>query len=398
MKKNVLYILFMIIPIISVAQNKEISEAKTYIKAGNNLDKAQQLMNKLLIDSVNKDNIKIWFTLSEAIVKEYEMGNENLYLKRNCDTTSLFNTAVKMFKTIEHLDSLDSRPTKNGKIKFKYRKKYSEYLHTIRPNLYNGGTYFLNKKKYKDAYSMFDSYIECADKPLFESYKYQENDSLLPYAAYWTSYCGFKLQDSLLTLKHVEIAKKLKQKYDFLLQYLSEIYKLNNDTSKYVSLLKEGFNKYPKFPFFFPRLIEYYSNKGMMDSAMITTDKALSVDSTNQIYLLAKSTILLNTYSYDKCINICKTLIAKDDTLADAYYNIGLAYYNQAIELCKINNQSKLAHVKTKKYFENSRPYMEKYRKLVPKEKDKWGPVLYNIYLNLNLGKNFEEIESLMKN
>ncbi len=41
---------------------------------------------------------------------------------------------------------------------------------------------------------------------------------------------------------------------------------------------------------------------------------------------------------------------------------------------------------------------MERYRVLAPKEKDKWAPVLYRIYLNLNLGKQFDEIDHLLKN
>ena len=40
---------------------------------------------------------------------------------------------------------------------------------------------------------------------------------------------------------------------------------------------------------------------------------------------------------------------------------------------------------------------METYRKLMPDEKDKWGPVLYRIYLNLNRGKQFDEIDRLLK-
>ena len=39
-----------------------------------------------------------------------------------------------------------------------------------------------------------------------------------------------------------------------------------------------------------------------------------------------------------------------------------------------------------------ARRYAERYRVLCPEEKDKWGPILYKIYLELNLGKEFEEI------
>ena len=40
---------------------------------------------------------------------------------------------------------------------------------------------------------------------------------------------------------------------------------------------------------------------------------------------------------------------------------------------------------------------MERYRQLAPDQKQKWAPVLYTIYLNLNMGKEFDEIDRLMK-
>ena len=39
---------------------------------------------------------------------------------------------------------------------------------------------------------------------------------------------------------------------------------------------------------------------------------------------------------------------------------------------------------------------MEKYSKLAPNDKDKWAPGLYRIYLNLNMGKQFDEIDKLI--
>ena len=40
---------------------------------------------------------------------------------------------------------------------------------------------------------------------------------------------------------------------------------------------------------------------------------------------------------------------------------------------------------------------MEKYREMAPDEVDKWAPALYRIYFNLNMGKQFDEIDKLLK-
>ena len=43
--------------------------------------------------------------------------------------------------------------------------------------------------------------------------------------------------------------------------------------------------------------------------------------------------LLLNLGRYDDCIAICKELLEQNDSLADAHFYIGLAYFNQAIDL-----------------------------------------------------------------
>ena len=48
-------------------------------------------------------------------------------------------------------------------------------------------------------------------------------------------------------------------------------------------------------------------------------------------------------------------------------------------------------------YYKKAMPYLQKYRVLAPGEKDKWALPLYTIYLNLNMGKEFDEIDKLLK-
>jgi hypothetical protein len=49
------------------------------------------------------------------------------------------------------------------------------------------------------------------------------------------------------------------------------------------------------------------------------------------------------------------------------------------------------------KMYQQALPYMETYRKLAPQEKQKWGDALYRIYFNLNMGKQFDEIDRILK-
>lgn len=379
------------------AQKKEISLAKDNIKKGTNLEQAESSMANLLKDSANRNNEKIWLTLYEAQKKQYEQGNEKLYLKQDYDTAKLFLSVKKMFQTLEGLDSVDAQTDKKGRVKLVYRKKHAAMLDVHRRNLYNGGAYFVNKQNFKEAYNFFDMYLNCSIQPLFTGYKYDETDKNMPSAAYWAVYCGYKLQDPKATLHYAYWALKDTAHYQYMLQYLAETYKMEKDTMRYVSVLEEGFKKYPRFPFFFPRLIEYYTKNEQYDAALSLCDKALQVNDSSNLFKFTKSSVLLSLKRYKECIDLCDSVIAKDSTILGAYLNAGLSYFNQAVEADKALRQTAKQKKEIIQLYKKALPYLEKYRKMVPDEKSLWGLPLYTIYLNLNMGKEFDEIDKLLK-
>lgn len=380
-----------------MAQKKEIIAAKDQVKSGKNLDQAQANMQKLLKDSVNRSNKKIWTVLYDAVRKQYEQGNENLYLKQQYDTAKLFNLARQLFVIAQDFDSVEMVPDVKGRTKLEYRKEHAEYLDKIRPNLFVGGLWMVRKQKYSDAYQLFDQYIHCASLPLFAHYAYRQNDQRIPLAAYWAVYCGYKMKNPKATLHHSYEALKDTAHYDYMLQYLAETYKIEKDTARYEQTLKEGFDHSPKFPFFFPRLVEFYSHEDRLDLAMQVVDKALATDSLNTTYLFTKSTILLNQGKNKESIRISDQLIAMKDSLPEIYYNAGLAYFNMAVELDKNVQVSRKRHAEILALYQKALPYLEQYRRLQPEEQDKWALPLYTIYLNLNKGDEFDEIDRLMR-
>ena len=394
--KKILICVFICLPLIAWGQKKTMTQVKDYIKSGKNLDKAEKLMTDLLNDSSSRGNEKIWLLLFESQRKQYDQGNEKLYLKEKYDTTALFLVGKRMFDTLEGLDSLDRLPDARGNVKLKYRDRSAELLNIYRPNLFNGGVFFMKKHDFSRAYDFFDTYINSAVKPMFARYQYAERDKRLPEAAYWASYCGYKLEKPQLTLRHTYQALKDSVHLPYMLQYLAETYKLEKDTARYVQTLKDGFSKYPKFPFFFPRLIDYYSHIGAYDEAMKSCDEALQTDSVNTLFRYAKSSLLLTMGRYKQSFAISKALIAENDTLADAYLNAGLALFDQAVELDKKTQSGSKKYNQILELYRKAMPYLEKYRAMAPDQKDKWALPLYTIYLNLNMGKQFDEIDKLI--
>ena len=396
-KAFALMFLMLMSPVAASAQKKEIQTAKDQVKAGKNLDQAAASMKKLLADSANRTNRKIWTIYFDAVRKQYEQGNEKLYLKQKYDTAQLFNYTRQLFEVAFQYDSVETAPDKKGRRDFEFRKGHSDYLAHIRSNLYNGGIWFLNKKKYPDAYKFFDCYIECASQPMFKQRNYGEKDKHLPTAAYYAVYSGYKMKAPKATLHHSYEALKDTVHYNYMLQYLAETYMLEKDTARYVASLKEGFKRVPTFPYFFPRLVEYYVVRNQLDSAMTVVNEALTVVPDSDVYLAAKSNLLLEQGKLQECIEVSKKVIEVNQKLGDPYYNAGICYFNLAVEQDKNSHNSRKVKEQVEENYKKALPYLVKYREMEPKEQGKWAFPLYTIYLNLNMGKEFDEIDKVMK-
>ena len=374
------------------AQRKQIGEARTILKSGKNLEQAEKLMTGLLKDSANLENTRIYDIWLQAVEKQYLALNEKMYLKQKVDTTQFFDLAKRMFVIAERLDSVDAKPGKNGKVNPEYRKDNAAKMQGYRPNIYYGGAHHLKKGDFKTAFGFFEMYLDCDRQPLFTGYDFMYKDSKMGEVAYWATYCGYRMNDPLLILRHAATAQRDEQKLEYTLQYMAEAWEKLEDDSMYTATLWQGFRKYPKSNYFFPRLMDNYNRRGNYKLADSVVNEALKTDSLNELFLFAKSTVMLNLRKYGDCLKFSDQLIELNPNLADIYYNGGLACLNIAQRM-----DSRKYKKQIKKMYEKARPYMEKYREMAPDEVDKWAPALYRIYFNLNMGKQFDEIDKLLK-
>lgn len=379
-------------------QKKDLSQARINVKGGKDLDNTIKTLTRLLSESEEmRTNEKVYVTWYEAVEKLYAQGNEKLYLREQYDTAKLFNYAKEMFCILERLDSVAAgKVTKEG-AKVEYRNKHAQILNTYRPNLFFGGSFFLRKNDYKTAFNFFDTYIDCANQPIFSgSYDYMKNDTLMPDAAYLATHCGYHLGDADKTLKYVELAQRDNAHLCITVQYTAEAYRIKNDTTQYLATLRRGFRQFTTNPYFFTYLQDWYTKNNMHEEALQLCDDALKQDSTWMIVLLSKGSTLLNIERNKECIEICNKIISLNDSISDAYFYAGTAYLNEALKLEDNISTLRKNKAKLKEIYQQAMPYMEKYRGLCPDDKQRWAPALYRIYLNLNMGKKFEEMDKII--
>ena len=382
-----------LLSVVCVAQRRQIGDARTILKSGKNLDKAEKLMTDLLKDSANLENPRIYDVWLEAVEKQYGQMNEQMYKKEVVDTAKLFTLTKRMFTIAERLDSLDMLPDKKGKVNLQYRKANSEKLMTYRPNLFFGGAYYVRKSDFDKAFDLFETYIDCNQQPLFEAQDLMNTDARMGEAAYWASYSGYRMNDPVKTLRYLELARRDTAKLESTLLYAAEAWRMLKDETQYQAMLWEGFRLNPHSSYFFPRLIDSYTARGNYEQGLAVANEALKSDSLNQLFLFAKSTMQLNLGQYAECLKTSEQLINMNCEMADAYYNAGTACLNIVLKM-----DSRMHKKQIKRMYQRALPYMEAYRRLAPQEKDRWAPALYRIYFNLNMGKQFDEIDKLLQN
>jgi predicted Zn-dependent protease len=347
-------------------------------------------------DSACRHNKKVYATWYESVLGQYQQINEKIYLHQKYDTATVYTLLNRMYRVAESLDSLDAMPDEKGRVKPEYRKNNAEQLDKLRRNLYYGGTYNVRRSKFKEAFNFFETYIDAAKQPLFTAYDYVKNDASLSTAAYWATLSGYRMKDAERTLCYSDLALADTSKAVYVRQYICEAYLWQKNDEAYLKALEDGFENHPEYPYFFPRLGDYYNSHGQIEKTLRLSNEALAKYPDRSLFLLAKSVALLELDRYDECVEVSNKLIGKDPELPEPYFNIATCYLNQALELEK-KNEPRLYRQKLTDLYTKARPQMEKYRKLAPKDQKRWAPALYRIYLNLNMGQQFDEIDRLMR-
>ena len=170
---------------------------------------------------------------------------------------------------------------------------------------------------------------------------------------------------------------------------LAETYgqKEGGDSAKWLEVIKEGTELFPKQEYFVGNIMDYYIQKGMVDEGLAQINKLLATSET-PYYLYVKGILLYEKKQYDDAVAIFNKIISNNgDLVAEAYSKIGDCYFFPAQIIVEEN--AKLAiddpkynenENKIKELYEKAKPYYEKAKELKPDNKALWGNYLLNIY------------------
>ncbi len=150
---------------------------------------------------------------------------------------------------------------------------------------------------------------------------------------------AIKIDDSESAIKYFELARKHQHKDPNLYVFLKNEYFETGDTTKGLNALEEGFKRFPEDKNVLIELINYYLLANESEAALEYLKVAKEEDPENISFYFAEGTLYDKMGDLDKAKEAYETCIQMDPEYFNAYYNMGVMYYNSAVEQYKIANE-----------------------------------------------------------
>ncbi len=354
---------------------KRLKEARAAIKSASGQENIERiLLDSMALPTTTDETRAEGYHLCAMLEQSMNDGlNMNAYLKKNIDTVRLYRTILNIYDYTLKSDSVDENEkflTKNRKLRALHRK-----------NLLGGGKYHLRGSKWGDAYPFFDMFLKTRTTDL---------DSVMGRVAYWATVCGMNEGNPHHVLRHVDTAIWLMPENErpALSEYKARSCVSLGDSAQWLGILEKAVRDYPGYNYFFLNLMDYYMRHGQSERGLALTDSLVKSDGDRAVYWFAMSMFALNRGEYDRCIRMSEECLQREPDNVDALYNKGISLLNMTLT-------EKSASKRIVLYRRALEP-MERVRELSPDDVDRWGNPLYRIYLNLNMGKKFEEIDAIL--
>ena len=397
MTKRIVLFLFACTTVISGIAQKELKTLRSLVKAKNTAEATKEIA-RLEADSVCQFMPKLYELAAKVYVQINDVENEKVYLKQACDTTVLFESTRQIVHYLMKADSLERLQMEClGKEYVKDDKKVKTIKRYYK-NLKAGTRYFFERQNYKEAQRHLAVLLNLSTTDLCEGFTVDTLSKEYITNAYMYTYSAFQNQD----FSEVERYKSLLLSDDQYYPSSLEIYaRAANDrglSDAFETYLEMGVQSMPLHEYFFDELATLYVADQRLAQSVDLADLALTADSTSLKAMYLKAYALYHMEEEKACIEVAKKLVAADSAqyYVEANYFAGKLIMNELETIYLPTRASSKrfqeAKLEMKRVCAEARPYLERYRQLAPSQRDKWVPLLYRIYLELNMGPEFEDI------
>lgn len=402
MKRILLTVALCVAATATFAQKKAVSEAQSLAKGNKDFADARALIKGALENEETKDDAKTWFVAGFVEDQQFSAERTKQILGTTPDEPVMYKALKSILPYFEKAYELDQLPDAKGKIKPKHTKDIKSIISANHVYYINGGAYYFDQRDYKEAYDFFEQYLYISDLDMFKGERVAERDSNFMTVQFYAAVAATQLGDSKLAIEALERAKNTDFRQNDVYQYLCYEYDQAKDSVNFERTLNEGFKKFPEEKYYLLNLINIYIYSNRNDEAINFLNTAIASDPNNaELYTVMGRVYETGLKDYANAETFFQKAADIDPENADIIANLGRVYYNQGVNKqgeANLINDNKLYQeelVKAKDLFKKALPYFEKVHKLKPEESE-YMTALRGIYYNLDMGKEFEEMEAKM--
>ncbi|MCX7985927.1 MAG: tetratricopeptide repeat protein [Bacteroidales bacterium] len=359
---------------------------------------AQKKVVRIAEKELSKGNIKTaWDTLQYALQHDETKGDANTwYLKglilqniaKSPDPAirSLVDIPVKQaYEAYEKALQIDE-----GKV----RNKINLQLNDLYIIAVTNGSEAFEKKDYNMALDMFELSLKIETAPIFKNIV----DTSMMYN------CGLAALNAKNYDKAIEYFKKAAQYgYNGGVTYslLRTAYSEKGDSAAALRTLQEGFEKYPNDLNMIVDLVNYYIVAQKVEDALKYLSIAKEKEPNNASFYFAEGTLYEKLNDFEKAEAAYKKATEIDANSFNAWYNLGVLYYNKAVKIFDAASNEK-DDAKYQKLLEEGNevlkqciPFLEQAHKIDPKE-ETCAKTLRGLYFRLQMKDKYDAINAEM--
>jgi tetratricopeptide (TPR) repeat protein len=312
MKKYFVLILAFCITIGAVAQMGKVTSASSFIDQGA-LDKAKEAIDQALVNEKSMNNPKTYLTKAKLCEEVFKSDNPKF--------KALFpNPLDEAYAAYEKALSLDTK----GNVE-KQLKLNQAYL--LLGNFYiQQGAQKFEAQDYEAALKSFETNIKLAASPLYIGVI----DSAIYYNAALAAFNG-KLYDKGIPY----FQKCVEMKYEAVTSYLLEFqcYMAINDTKNAELTLQTAFKAYPENQDIVLNLVDFYMKNDKIQDAFNYISIAKGKDPNSSSLWWAEGVLYMKQEKYNEAITCLTKSVELKGDLYETQYNLGVCYYNKAVEM-----------------------------------------------------------------
>lgn len=362
------------------AQKKYVNKAFTWAQQGIKLDTALKSLDVASLEITTKDWAKTYYSygiLYQAIGNTQDEQFKNL-------VEDPFIKAFDNYKKAYFMDGGSS-----------YKPSIDASLISLSNNIINNGIEAYNAQDFAKSFKYFEKAFEINQMPIF-------GGAVDTAIIFNTGLMGQRSENWDGAIKYYSEAIKYNYGGGDTYAYIAECYKNKGDNQSYISYLKLGFEKYPLNEGLLGGIINYYlletdNTTEALDYLRLAKEK----DPSNAQFYVAEAHLFDKMGKKDEAIQNYNKAIELDAKSFDAYFNLGVLYFNEGVELTDIANQIKdnkkyeEARLIADKKFEQALPYIEKSFELHPEDMS-IATTLKNLYYRLKITDKYDKIMEVL--